>query len=64
MREEVNEKYSKMWGLLLLILGIIFTLFGFGGSAKIDSEEMGVVVTAGSGIILIILGILFLSSGI
>lgn len=52
-----------MWGLLLIIIGIVFAVFGIGGSAKIDLVELG-VVTGGSGIILITVGVLFLYAGI
>ncbi len=54
-----------MWGLLLVIIGIIFAVLGIGGSAKLQMKGLGGIVISGvAGVILIIVGVLFLSAGI
>jgi len=54
-----------MFGWILIIIGILFTLFGIGGIAVFKMKSFGgIVLTAGAGIILIIVGVLFLPAGI
>jgi hypothetical protein len=50
-------------GLLLLFIGFLFVLFGIGGAAKLNLGKFG-VLTGSSGLVLIVLGALFLSSGV
>jgi hypothetical protein len=50
-------------GLLLLLAGFLFVVFGIGGTAKLDLGKFG-VLTGSSGLVLIVLGALFLGSGI
>jgi uncharacterized membrane protein len=49
-------------GLLLIIIGVIFAIFGIGGTAKIKLEKGGIVltITGVGGIILIIVGVILL----
>lgn len=51
-----------MIGWILVLIGIVFAVLGIGGSAKISLKIGG--VSAGSGIILIIVGVYFMSLGI
>jgi hypothetical protein len=54
-----------MWSWILLIIGVIFAVFGIGGTAKMESDTFGgIVIFAGAGVILIILGVLGMSMGI
>jgi len=46
-------------GLILIIIDIVFTIFGIGGSGRVSGS--GFVVSAGAGIILIIVGVILLS---
>ncbi len=48
-----------MGGLTLILTGIIFAFFGIGGRGRVSSS--GFVVSAGSGIILFIVGVLVLA---
>ena len=49
-----------MFGWILVVIGIIFAILGIGGSAKLESDSFGgIAITAGGGIILIIVGVLF-----
>jgi len=50
-------------GLLLLLIGIIFAFFGWGGTAKLNLGKFG-VLTGSGGLILIVLGALLLGSGV
>jgi hypothetical protein len=50
-------------GLLLLLVGFLFVALGIGGTAKLDLGKFG-VLTGSGGLILIVLGALFLGSGI
>jgi hypothetical protein len=47
-------------GIVLIIIGILFLVFGIGGSAKANISGIGVVVTGGAGLILIIVGAMLL----
>jgi hypothetical protein len=53
-----------MFGWILILIGIIFAILGVGGSAKLELGEKSIVITAMGGIILIIVGVLFMSWGI
>jgi hypothetical protein len=54
-----------MFGWILVVIGIIFAILGIGGSAKLESDSFGgIAITAGGGIILIIVGVLFWAYGI
>jgi hypothetical protein len=50
-------------GLLLLLVGFLFVALGIGGTAKLNMGKF-VVLTGSSGLVLIVLGALFLGSGI
>jgi len=53
------------YGIILLIIGIIAFVLGIGGSAKVRIGSLGgLIVSGGAGLILIVLGVLFLSWGI
>lgn len=50
-------------GVLLIILGILFAIFGLGGTAKVKIEGLGGIVLTISGvggIIMIIVGVILL----
>jgi hypothetical protein len=50
-------------GLLLIVLGIIFAIFGLGGTAKVKIQGLGGIVLTISGvggIIMIIVGVILL----
>ena len=49
-----------LWGILLILVGIILAYFSFGGEAKISFEDVGVAITASAGIIILILGFVVL----
>lgn len=46
-------------GLLLILIGMVFAFFGIGGKGSVRGG--GLAVTAGAGVILIIVGAWFLS---
>jgi len=52
-----------MFGWILVIIGIIFAILGIGSSAtlKVDGK---LVITGAGGIILIVVGVIFMSAGI
>ena len=50
-------------GWLLIIIGLLFGFFGIGGKAKFDMGKLG-TLSGGSGIILIVVGVVFVSAGI
>jgi len=51
-------------GWILILIGIVFAFLGIGGSAKMKSSSLGgIVVSAGAGIILIIVGAYMVSFG-
>jgi hypothetical protein len=52
-----------MYGALLIVIGFLFALFGIGGTAKLNMGKLG-VLSGSSGIILIVVGVLFLGAGI
>jgi hypothetical protein len=52
-------------GLLLIVIGIIFAVLGIGGSAKMRSGSLGgIIISAGAGVILIIVGALMVGYGL
>jgi hypothetical protein len=54
-----------MWSWILVLIGILFAVLGIGGSAKMESDSFGgIVISAGAGIILIIIGVLGMAYGI
>jgi hypothetical protein len=60
IRFQVLSTIPRVYGLLALVIGLFFAVFGIGGSAKIEGK-LG-TVSAGFGVILIIVGILFLAT--
>lgn len=54
-----------MWSWILIVIGVLFAVLGIGGSAKMESDSFGgIAISAGAGIILIILGVLGTAYGI
>lgn len=51
-------------GIILIVIGTIANVLGIGGSAKLELEGLGVVLSAGAGVVLIVLGVIFLGAGI
>lgn len=50
-------------GLILVVMGALFALFGVGGKAKFDMGDLGKLSGSG-GIVLIVVGVVFLGAGI
>ena len=51
------------YGGILIIIGLLSAVLGIGGKAKFDMGALG-TVSASSGVILIIVEVVFLSAGI
>ncbi len=53
------------FGWILIVIGLLFTVLGIGGSAVLKMKSLGgIVITAGGGIVLIIVGVIFMGSGL
>jgi drug/metabolite transporter (DMT)-like permease len=51
-------------GLLLILIGIVFAVMGWGGTAKVEIEGLGgltLVISGVAGIIMIIAGVILLA---
>lgn len=63
-RLRANKNGENMLaGLLLILIGIVFAYFGIGGKGKLSGSSGGFsfVLSAGGGILLIVVGVLLLS---
>ena len=47
-------------GWLLIVMGVLLAFLGIGGTAKLNIGKLG-ILSGGNGIVLIIVGVLFLS---